>query len=359
MKIAVAGSPASPGVAALVETLLARARVLGNEIVATEGSPRLVLNLTSIAAPRAHWRREGLHQFAVSVVPVPGLVRAGGLAPASEVLGLAYPALLQTLSNAVIAVDEISGGPCALVTPELGVRALDGTEAVLNAILPLAASTFAIENEVADDLPGELAASPVIGEIREGGRRLAAMGLLPSVVRLEEILSQADLKLLRAVFGLQQISYGNLSAREPAGGFWMTGRGVDKSNLGPAGRDVLLVTGHDEERGLLRVRVPAGEGTARASVDALEHALIYAAFPRIGAIVHAHAWLDGIASTRQNWPCGTVELARDVRDLVSAQADPGCAEVGLRNHGVTLCGSSVASIFERVAGRIRREVPAA
>ena len=80
-------------------------------------------------------------------------------------------------------------------------------------------------------------------------------------------------------------------------------------------------------------------------------------FPEIGAIVHVHAWLEGVDATQQSWPCGTVELAEEVLALVERQPDPAQAEVGLRNHGLTLTGAGLPEIFARVEGRLVREVP--
>src|SRR4029453_15980591 len=55
----------------------------------------------------------------------------------------------------------------------------------------------------------------------------------------------------------------------------------------------------------------------RVSVDAIEHWMIYRAHPDVGAILHVHAWMEGIAATDVNFPCGTQELAVAVADLVA------------------------------------------
>ena len=72
--------------------------------------------------------------------------------------------------------------------------------------------------------------------------------------------------------------------------------------------------------------------------------------------MHVHAWVDGIAATEINFPCGTAELADAVAELVRAAPDPGHAIVGLKNHGLTITGPSLEEIFERV-GHIQRQVP--
>ena len=85
--------------------------------------------------------------------------------------------------------------------------------------------------------------------------------------------------------------------------------------------------------------------------------MIYREHPSVGAILHIHAWMDDIASTRINYPCGTIELATGVADLVRQAPDPGHAVIGLRNHGLTITGHSLDEILERVGPRIVRRVP--
>jgi ribulose-5-phosphate 4-epimerase/fuculose-1-phosphate aldolase len=70
-----------------------------------------------------------------------------------------------------------------------------------------------------------------------------------------------------------------------------------------------------------------------------------------------HAWIDGVLCTRQNYPCGTVEIAEEVADLLARVPDPSRAVVGLRNHGLTITGHSLEDIFARIEGRLRVQVP--
>ena len=51
--------------------------------------------------------------------------------------------------------------------------------------------------------------------------------------------------------------------------------------------------------------------------------MIYRANPEVGAILHIHAWVEGIDATEINYPCGTSELAESVAALVAAAPDPG------------------------------------
>ena len=103
--------------------------------------------------------------------------------------------------------------------------------------------------------------------------------------------------------------------------------------------------------------VPPGVEPRRVSVDAIEHWMIYQAHPEVGAILHVHAWLDGITTTDFNYPCGTEELATSVAAALAAEPDPAHAVIGLRNHGITATGESLAEILERVAPTLRVSVP--
>lgn len=96
---------------------------------------------------------------------------------------------------------------------------------------------------------------------------------------------------------------------------------------------------------------------ARVSVDAVEHALIYKTFPDTGAIIHLHAWMNGVLCTHQNHPCGTTELAQEVVDLLKKTNNPESAVVGLKNHGLTITGRSLEEIFIRISCKLKTEVP--
>jgi ribulose-5-phosphate 4-epimerase/fuculose-1-phosphate aldolase len=186
---------------------------------------------------------------------------------------------------------------------------------------------------------------------------LAALNLMPAPFPIEDILNERELRHLKKLYGIGGLSYGNFSARLDETRFWMSASGVDKSALSTVGRDFLLVTGYDPEHNAMRLSVPPGIEPRRVSVDAIEHWLIYRENPDVHAILHVHAWVDGVASTEMTWPCGTYELGRAVADLVQRAPDPAHAVVGLRNHGLTITGSSMDEILERVSGRLVQKVP--
>jgi ribulose-5-phosphate 4-epimerase/fuculose-1-phosphate aldolase len=139
--------------------------------------------------------------------------------------------------------------------------------------------------------------------------------------------------------------------------FWMSASGVDKSRLEQPCRDILLVSGYDPDNGRMVLSVRPDVEPRRVSVDAIEHWMIYQEHPAVGAIVHVHAWMEGISATDVNYPCGTEELARSVAELVRQAPDPDHAVVGLRNHGITVTGPSLEEILDRIEPSVLREIP--
>jgi ribulose-5-phosphate 4-epimerase/fuculose-1-phosphate aldolase len=137
----------------------------------------------------------------------------------------------------------------------------------------------------------------------------------------------------------------------------MSGSGVNKGDLKRIGQDMLLIKGFDSGRNTMLLSVPPHVQPRRVSVDAIEHWMIYTEHPQVGAIVHIHAWMEGIPSTQINYPCGTVELAKTVADLVRQSDDPSRAIIGLKNHGLTITGKDLDDIFERIEGHIIPQVP--
>ena len=150
------------------------------------------------------------------------------------------------------------------------------------------------------------------------------LDLLPAPFPVHEFLSERDLRHVMRLYQVGGLSYGNLSARKDETRFWMSASGVDKSQL-EVGRPR-----HPARHGLRRaeragcvISVPPGIEPRRVSVDAIEHWMIYQAHPDVGAILHVHAWMEGIAATDINYPCGTQELAESVAELIDREPDPG------------------------------------
>jgi ribulose-5-phosphate 4-epimerase/fuculose-1-phosphate aldolase len=295
-------------------------------------------------------------------------------APADDMLRTGYPLLVRGLANLCVMVSPSSEGSIAqFVTLEQGTYAIDTGvgddpyffKSVFSRVEPLASSRLVIGNEFTDDLPDALrAGDDVTRQITRAGERLAALDLLPAAFPIEEILSDRDLRHVKLLYGIGGLSYGNVSARrldvepgETQPQYWMSASGVDKSALHEIGRDILLVTGYDEARDVMQLRVPSGVEPRRVSVDAIEHWMIYREHPAVNAILHVHAWIEGTVATEINYPCGTVELAESVAELVRQAPDPSRAVVGQRNHGLTITGHTLDEIFARIDGRIVRNVP--
>jgi ribulose-5-phosphate 4-epimerase/fuculose-1-phosphate aldolase len=215
-----------------------------------------------------------------------------------------------------------------------------------------------IDNEFRTDLEQELWAGDALTcELSEVGRRLDSFGLLPAPFPVEDLVSPRDLRHIKRLYSIGGLSYGNLSTRKDARRFWMSASGVDKAKLDQPGRDILLVADYDAASGRMILSVPPEVEPRRVSVDAIEHWMIYRENPDVGAILHVHAWMDGIEATEINYPCGSEELAEGVAALVAGAPDPGHAVVGLRNHGITATGESLTEILDRIEPSLQRQVP--
>ena len=315
--------------------------------------PELVLNLVDAARPRP-FRRRARGTFAAALWSLP--------TPPADALRETYPMLVRALAN--ISLCYVPGHGVLFTTMERGCYLVpEGpglAETVVERLEPLATAHLVIENEFRRDLEPELwRGDDLTREIGEVGRRLDRLGLLPAPFPVEELVSESDLRRIKRLYSIGGLSYGNLSARKDEHRFWMSASGVDKSKLDEPGRDILLVSGYDAAGGKIVLSVPPEVEPRRVSVDAIEHWMIYGANPEVGAILHIHAWVDGIDATEVNYPCGTSELAESVAALVAAAPDPAHTVVGLRNHGITATGSSLTEILDRIEPTLLPQVPMA
>jgi ribulose-5-phosphate 4-epimerase/fuculose-1-phosphate aldolase len=280
-----------------------------------------------------------------------------------ESLKLEYPMLVRALANIVVCY--VPGTGAYFTTMERGHYLVpeDGdldamADRVVERLMPLATSRLVIDNEFRTDLEEELwAGDEVTEEVFEAGRRLGALDLLPSPFPIEELLSERELRHVKRLYSIGGLSYGNLSMRKDETRFWMSASGVDKAAMREPSRDVLLVSGYVPEEAKMVLSVAPGVEPRRVSVDAIEHWMIYRNHPDVGAILHVHAWVEGVTATEINYPCGTEELARSVSDLIDAAPDPGHAIVGLKNHGITATGESLTEILDRIQPRLLLQVP--
>lgn len=319
---------------------------------------RLVLNLVDAENPQPY-RRKAQATFVVAITELDDypsdFVRAG------------YPYLVRALSNlGILLVRGAAGLEAHFLTMEQGhyvVRHQPGQDErffaeIYARVRPLAASQLVINNVYNKDLEAELWQGDEITEqLIRSGRKLDAMNLLPAPFPIQEILAPRELKHVMRLYGIGGLSYGNLSARKDGKRFWMSASGVNKGSLETIGRDILLVSDFDPETPAMILSIPPGVEPRRVSVDAIEHWMIYQEHPEVGAIVHVHAWMDGIQSTEINFPCGTIQLAQAVAELVRQEPDPSRAVIGLKNHGVTITGHSLDEIFDHIEGRIIPQVP--
>jgi ribulose-5-phosphate 4-epimerase/fuculose-1-phosphate aldolase len=331
----------------------------GNEQVSQEEKSNFVLNIIDLESPKA-FRRTCQEEMVVSLT----LIRD----PINDIKASCYVALVKSISNMLFCISFQNGkeNPKAYsITPEVGFTEFNYSPDVMyNRMYPVISSHFVLRNKLTwDPLLDEIKVIPEVEELKIFGRELKKLGVLPAPFPLTEFLDKDLIDQLYRLYQIKGLSYGNLSIRNinhkiEGTTYWMTARGVDKSNLQGIGKDILLVNGFDRENGEMLVSVPMKyDQRVRVSVDAIEHYLIYREIPKTGAIVHVHAWIDDVICTSQSYPCGTSELAENVVKLLRQTSSPERTEVGLKNHGLTITGPDINDIFLRIRGRLKTNVP--
>ncbi len=318
------------------------------ELVDDHAEADFVLNMFDPKSPKA-FRRSARGTYSASFYELDE--------EPEDVLRTSYPNLVRTLANVVVL--HVPGKGVWFTTMERGTYKIsDDPAEVFARLAPLAKSKLVIDNEFVSDLEPELwDGDEITADIGAAGKRMQELDLLPAPFPVHEYLDERDLRHVMRLYQVGGLSYGNLSARKDATRFWMSASGVDKSRLEVPGRDILLVTGYDEPNATMLISVPPGIEPRRVSVDAIEHWMIYQAHPDVGAILHVHAWMQGIQATDINYPCGTQELAESVAELIDREPDPAHAVIGLRNHGITATGDSLTEILDRIESSILRQVP--
>ncbi len=318
---------------------------------------RLALHFVDPEDPR-HFRRKGKGTFVVTV--------AERTEPVDSILKAGYPILVRSLGNMMIYLDRSGPSPRVhFITLEQGCYPIPGDwdepgyfRRVFERLLPLATAELIIDNTFEPDLPEPLwEGDELTRQINRAGKKLDEMNLLPAPFPIEELLSERELRHVKRLYGIGGLSYGNLSTRKDENRFWMSASGVNKAKLETVGRDILMIKGYSPEEKAMKISVPPKVEPRRASVDAIEHWMIYTHHPEVGAIVHIHAWMEGVPSTEINYPCGTLQLAKAVAEQISRAEDPSRAVVGLKNHGLTITGRDLDDIFERIDGKIIPQVP--
>lgn len=359
MKFRVNRNTGNPVPDSITNDLISEIIKNGNMEVEDDEKSDFVVNLIDINNPRAYRRKEQ-EEKVISLSLLDENV--------SDIKSLCYVTLVRSLSNMLFAITrgkEADKQTGYSITPEVGfVRFPFSPAKMYYYFLPVVTSHFVLRNRIYVE-PGLASAIryPETDDLIKYAKELQTYGVLPAPFPLTQYLDQDLTDHLFRLYQIKGLSYGNLSIRNrsvPTEGtsYWMTARGVDKSNLQGPGHDILLVTGYDKTTGEMLVSVPPVYDTGkRVSVDAIEHYLIYNEFPDIGAVVHVHAWIENVMCTTQTCPCGTKELAENVVEMLRLTPDPGRAEVGLKNHGITVTGPDIGDIFSRLKGRLITNVP--
>ncbi len=355
MNYAFAGRPTSPEFDEFASELGAVLEARGFErSTGDPGEADLVLNLIDPNDPKP-FRRRSRGTFVAAIHEQPSVP--------DDVLKTNYPLLVRALANIVLCyVPDEGVWFTTMERGHYGVDAQNGqaglAEGVVERLAPLALSKLVIDNDFRTDLEEDLwRGDEITEEIREAGKRMGDLDLLPAPFPIEELLDERDLRHVKRLYGIGGLSYGNLSQRKDDTRFWMSASGVDKTRLDVPGRDILLVSGYEPARNRMILSVPPDVEPRRVSVDAIEHWMIYQAHPDVGAILHVHAWMQDIPATDVNYPCGTEELATSVAELIDREPEPARAVIGLRNHGITVTGDSLSEILERIEPRVLRQIP--
>lgn len=319
---------------------------------------RLVFNVIDQEKPRP-FRRKAQATFVVAVLEWEE--------EPEKIFESAYPYLIRSLANHLMLIIRTKEKTeLCFVTLEQGFYTLTFKDKedksffdeVYTRLEPLASAQLVIDNEFIEDLDRDLWNGNLITEkMYTAGKKLDEMDLLPAPFPIENYLTVRDMRQLKKLYGIGGLSYGNLSSRQDEKSFWMSASGVNKADMRVIGQDILFIKGFNSKRNAMELSVPPFISPKRASVDAIEHWMIYQEHPEVGAIVHIHAWIDGVEATECNFPCGTIELAESVANLVCKADNPSQAIIGLKNHGLTITGYDLDDIFARIEGQVVRRVP--
>lgn len=330
----------------------------GHEQVSLVEDSNFVLNLIDLESPKAY-RRKSQEEMVVSIAIATDTVK--------DMKSSCYIALVKSISNILFCINLDTNKELKVfsITPEVGFTEFNfDIELIYKYMFPVISSHFVLRNRFTDEtIIKENEIIPEVDDIIFYGKELLKLGVLPAPFPLMKFLKKELIDQLYRLYQIKGLSYGNLSIRNRShkaevNSFWMTARGVDKSDLKGFGKDILLVKGFDHHKNEMIVSVPSiNDPKIRVSVDAVEHYHIYNQFPDVGAIVHVHGWIDGMVCTTQSHPCGTRELAENVVSLLKSTSSPERTEVGLKNHGLTITGPDIRDIFKRLDGRLKTSVP--
>lgn len=147
-----------------------------------------------------------------------------------------------------------------------------------------------------------------------------------------------------AAHGMAPLNGGNMSVRLGEG-FVVTASGCNLGRVGPG--ELVFVDSADPATTLVRYR-----GSALPSSEALLHAMVLAARPAAGAVVHAHdpavtgaaMVRAGMVITDREEPYGTVALAERALESFARAQDL----IVLENHGYVCVGASLEAVVDRI-----------
>ena len=141
------------------------------------------------------------------------------------------------------------------------------------------------------------------------------------------------------------IGFGNLSVRAPGGAFWITG--TQTGGAAAFGAEHLCLV----ERADPMQNAVWSRGPVAPSSEAMTHAVVYAARPEVGAVIHGHdpaMWAGAaVPATAADVRYGTPEMAAAVRTLLHDDAIDAFTMAG-HEDGFVVFGATLEAAMERV-----------
>ncbi len=194
---------------------------------------------------------------------------------ADEVLASSYPLLVRSLSNNRLSrttrgvwfttMERASTASRRRASRRTGRRGSRASAADRR-------SAARDDNEFRSDLERELWDGDELTEqIRDAGAGDRSARAPSGAVSDRGLARRQDLRHVKRLYGIGGLSYGKSLARKDERRFWMSATASTSPASQVPGRDILLVSDYDSERGVIVLSVPPAIEPRRVSVDAIEH----------------------------------------------------------------------------------------
>jgi hypothetical protein len=133
--------------------------------------------------------------------------------------------------------------------------------------------------------------------------------------------------------------------------FYVSRRNIDKREITKEGFVPVVMSVRDPSAQLGGIPY---YGDYKPSVDAPINYLLYERYPNLKYILHSHVYIEGIPQTKEAIPCGALEEAYAIMDMVGNKLRDYCY-INLNGHGSIVLASSLEPL--RNIKYIPREFP--